>query len=472
MAYEIEPQRGYFWWADEPAQNERTMPVGAVSGSLHTDGQGRSTLRLDGLLSKIPGRLVPYGTQPTDDKDYPIVGVIKGGLSYTRLEKVRLASLHHGSNMPSSQSITALTRIDGDKLITGVEQLARCTNIRISLAAFGEWLDLSPPKFRRTRKGLVSYQQGLDEHTYELKDAVLTMNADLWASTTDNLAAETRQEGYLTFRPKAPLSFEEVKQIQKRFEDLLILLTNFERVLESILVQLDDGNHWYQLTSWRPLGEQQEVTRFGCWTLFPDLAPIFGEITSLWHEKYDRVGPGFFLYLGNRRGMHLFLEDRFMNLIWGLESLHRQIGTPWDNGNVVAKVDRILGSVCKKDRAWLARNLRYATEPPLDSRIADLLGKIPIGLTGDDLTWFAKQCAELRNAMSHHGGRRDGVDYHLIQRRMYLSSVILGPLYHARILHEIGVSDDKIRDGFNGLDASMRLPLAFKELRRLSDVNQ
>ena len=47
---------------------------------------------------------------------------------------------------------------------------------------------------------------------------------------------------------------------------------------------------------------------------------MFGAIWSRWKAMRDEFGPGFYLYLGLRRGMAMYIEHRFVNLIWGLEA--------------------------------------------------------------------------------------------------------------------------------------------------------
>ena len=46
--------------------------------------------------------------------------------------------------------------------------------------------------------------------------------------------------------------------------------------------------------------------------------------TKVVKTKREEFGPGFYLYLGTRRGMALYAEHSFVNLIWGLEAFHRK----------------------------------------------------------------------------------------------------------------------------------------------------
>jgi hypothetical protein len=79
------------------------------------------------------------------------------------------------------------------------------------------------------------------------------------------------------------------------------------------------------------------------------------------------VGPGFYLYLGLRRGPPPYIENRFVTLITGLEALHRKIKNDAEERSVKEKVSRIIASVVNKnDRKWLTSRLKNAHEPNLE----------------------------------------------------------------------------------------------------------
>src|SRR3979411_2250564 len=70
---------------------------------------------------------------------------------------------------------------------------------------------------------------------------------------------------------------------------------------------------------------------------------------------------------GLRRGTAMYIEDRYVNLIWGLEAVHRKKGGGSDA--VAAKVNRILDKIDDANgKRWLAKRLERAHEPPLEQR--------------------------------------------------------------------------------------------------------
>lgn len=159
-------------------------------------------------------------------------------------------------------------------------------------------------------------------------------------------------------------------------------------------------------------------------------------------KKRVTFGAGYYLYLGTRRGMRLYSEHRFVNLIWGIETLHRrQHASPSESTRLREKVDRILAQIAKPaDKRWLKRQLKFVYEPTLEQRLFDTLSRIPIGLETTMLRAFCKSCADSRNDISHFGGRRQGESDTDTVQELEKRSEALGYLYHTLLLYEIGVS--------------------------------
>jgi Apea-like HEPN len=201
---------------------------------------------------------------------------------------------------------------------------------------------------------------------------------------------------------------------------------------------------------------EREISRSDLWTLFPELSPDFGVIANAWFSKSVDFGPGFHLYLGNRRGVQLYVEHRFASLVWGLEAFHRT-SDQTRNTTLTAKIGRILSAVDKRDRRWLKSILEYADEPSLAQRIFSALSPLPLGFDEDELRRFAKKCADERNILSHFGGRRPGDDYAEHLRTWTLLIYAIDYLYHARLLQELGFTEASLRKIFWNIYPSARI---------------
>ncbi|MGC8532463.1 MAG: HEPN domain-containing protein [Acidiphilium sp.] len=207
------------------------------------------------------------------------------------------------------------------------------------------------------------------------------------------------------------------------------------------------------------------------------------DIINNWLEKREMFGPGIFLYLGTRRGIESYLENKFSNLVIGLEALHRAIGKNQKSDKVREKVDRIMHDVVLPgDKRWLKNVLK--AEPSLAERISDLFGTLPVSIAPEYLTKFADSCARLRNDLSHFGTTREKTSYEQFAHDTNKITRALGILYHLKILQEIGVPDALLTwiftDGFTSYQIQADLWLAgllpedpqiLRQQRRRNDAN-
>jgi hypothetical protein len=191
-----------------------------------------------------------------------------------------------------------------------------------------------------------------------------------------------------------------------------------------------------------------------CVTNFVQLRERFGDIWSNWKKKREQFGPGFYLYLGLRRGFRLYIEHRFVNLVFGLEAFHRRKYPPAEAAKMDEKIARIIGQVSlAKDKKWLTDVLEHAKEPSLGQRIYVTLPDVPLGLDDRRLESFCQVCGKLRNDLSHFGGRRhDETPYNDFILDLDSKCQALAALYQALLLHEIGIDAKLIKmwmfDGF------------------------
>ncbi len=214
--------------------------------------------------------------------------------------------------------------------------------------------------------------------------------------------------------------------------------------------------------------------RHQCATNFPRIKEKFGALFSTWRTKREKFGSAFYLYLGTRRGMQLYPETRFAMLIWGIEAFHRnKYGEGGRSGRTAARIENIISQLpAKKDRKWLASQLRHADEPNLEQRIFETLNRLPIGLDPKRLRKFASECARKRNEISHFGGQRQraGV-YSDFVLALYKLSDALSSLYHALLLFEIGLDDEMVQAWIYKSFYSSRIKFRFVEVGLMEAEN-
>jgi ApeA N-terminal domain 1 len=243
------------------------------------------------------------------------------------------------------------------------------------------------------------------------------------------------------------------------------LLTGSDYSLEWPLVCFQNNSkcRWYfrRLRSNEPL---KDIDYHNTITNFVELRDQFGSIWSKWVAKRAELCPGIYLYLGTRRGMPLYEEHRFVNLIWGVEAFHREKTRLWRSDALKEKIDRIVGQVAlETDKKWLRERLKHAHEPPLEQRIFEVFKTLPIGLDEGRLRAFSKACAKLRNDISHFGGDRHRESYLEFIRDLDRKSDALSILYHALLLHEVEIDATILSRWINDSFGSYAIKMHFAQ---------
>jgi hypothetical protein len=199
--------------------------------------------------------------------------------------------------------------------------------------------------------------------------------------------------------------------------------------------------------------EPLEVTQL--WTTFPQIEKQFGALYEKARGMRVTYGPGFYLRFGALRNTSMYIEHGFVNLIWGIESLHR-IAHPDLKGSTSAsemvegfrRIIEVQKTTLNSDeRRWLDRATKLASEPNLKDRIEDLFSRLPWRIESSSLATFADECAHRRNDLSHHGGPRSngGHAYETFLRQLMTLSGALSILYHAALLQKIGVDEQTLQ---------------------------
>jgi ApeA N-terminal domain 1 len=171
------------------------------------------------------------------------------------------------------------------------------------------------------------------------------------------------------------------------------------------------------------------------------------------------------------RNPHTYSEDRFMNLVWGLEAFHRKsLGQPSDTERTIKKKERIERIINflpndSDDRRWLQKKLKYAYEPSLELRILECFRELPFSFGKGELERFAKECASRRNDISHEGGPRGDMDYASFSTSVNKLAEALDHLFHALLLHETGVDSNVLFETMNSSwQAERRIKPALAEV--------
>lgn len=438
-------ERGRFWWHDEPVPDGcwAPNPENSQIGTLKIDDEGRSILELDGFLPGIASNFHLFlHYQDLLFHRRSIQGVLKGSNKYILLENVQGFGGMSRSSGISYPGYSANRSLISDNIFRQEPLLFQ--KMEIELKGLEQWLRLGNIKVNSDDPNRISFvYERPEEIRYQLDDGeiMISFRYNNVFRFPDSFRFSLNEYITLSYCPKENKSLEEMEQQFLLLHDLLIILIGSDFELESPYLINDGTRMKFYLA--RMKGSSKEVEWFNCWTNFVQLKPDFGKIFSTWRKKRESYGSGFYLYLGNIRRMELYVENRFMNMIWGLESLHRRKHKGSEAPRISEKVKRILACITrKKDRDWLENRLKNAAEPALADRIFQLFASLPIKIKKEKLQAFSKECADSRHEISHFGGQRDeedGASHSEFTIKIAKISEAITYLYHVLILHEIGV---------------------------------
>lgn len=441
--------RGYFWWGDEPQPKRGFWPGTAVAGALKIAASGLIRLSLDAPLSSMSKGEFIMSILNREPITRPICGVLHGSNKYVRLTDIERDGANANFEGPSNEAMLAGCCLIGIKPFSATKE-PQFGSIEMSLEGYEEWLHLRSINVVKTRRSVTARYIGPADRAWALSAGKLKLTYDLSQPAPGRRSKLFLKEiPRLRFSRNQKFTVDEAMRLSVRLEDLIILLTDSERGLDFPTLRDRRNGSPISIFYRRAQRLEKEFDLFRCWAPFPRIADHFGTIVEGWLTKHQFFGPGFHLYVGNRRRIQLYPEHRFASLVWGLEALHRRNTAPKVNSALGAKITRILGQIGDaKDRNWAGLQLKNAGEPNLASRIFDLVNTLPLGLDTRELQAFANRSADRRNDLAHFGGMRQPGQYETFLEDVLRLSETLDLFYHAKLLQEVGVPDAEVRRWF------------------------
>lgn len=451
MSEHIIDDHGYFWWSDEQTPPNQLAPDSSVAGMLKIDGDGRIDLELHGVLPNEHGAWGPLANSENPiPPERGIHGILKGSGRSVLLSGITRNGAHVSTAGISYEKFFAGSALLGKSALKPEELPVSFRKLVVELVGFEEWLALRAIESDRTRTTLTTRYEAPADFTYPLDDGTLGLRYDMSGpyfgkSRTRHL--ELVESASIEYVPKLRMSIEEAKRQYGLLADLFIVLTGSSYRLEWPVLTDGERDNRYELVFMRQSSTTKVPEQHECWTTFPQIKESFGKVVASWRKKREEFGPGIAFYLGTQREKGLYVENRFVNLVWGIEALHRRRfpAAPAPTA-LEQKIARILAQIeQEKDRSWLERKLEHAAEANLEARIFETFAGLPLGLDEAALRKFSAACAARRNQISHFGGQPPTEDYRDFIIDLARKSDALRYLYHAFLLQEIGIDPELVR---------------------------
>ncbi|KUO97737.1 hypothetical protein AR276_21270 [Stenotrophomonas maltophilia] len=422
---------------------------GCVAGLLEVADDGQITLDLIGVLLDDGEDSFGLGLEEVGPRT--IRGLLKGTGEHVLLTGARPIKMHYTDQI-SSQVMRATAALVSRHPIT----LSQFTELMMPLEGFEAWAYPGTVSGERPvgddgQRHLLSLQLARDcDRVYETFLGQLTFQTDFGGClpSYDSTSVDVSLKSQLVLRLSAHASLDQIRDYFRGFEDLILLLSNSSRSLPWPVAKSASVDGLVRIYYARANQNSAVFNRHQCWLSLARLGEDFGAVVNRWFERRRELGPGLHLFLGMRRPRPMYIEHKFANLVWGLESLHRRLydGVAESNEKLRLKVERIMSVLSGVEWAN-ASDKRYAlgkfknVEASLAERIEQLLLNIGLGFDNEKLREFSEKCADLRNDLSHYGGERTPGTYSDVIEGYVEFSIALGHLYHLLLLHLVGISD-------------------------------
>lgn len=449
MKDDVIKEIGYFWWRNELVAEGEIAPDTAVAGELTVTGDGNIRLELHGFL---PSDDHPMSRMlgGTGEVAPDIQGRLKNKSEHVLLTDVFTCGGRVAFGGISYESYGADICLIGGHPFPQTKGSLAFDGFSVPLTGYEEWLCLSSIEAYRTNRTLKLKHRVQKNIIYKLEGGgSLSIDFDLFGPVFGRVVRhsfEVKEKFGLSYLPGKKASVGSLRKDYLSISDLFLVLTGSDYSMEWPFIRLGrtaKNSHMYRAFFPRPRSTAPSPTRHDCWLTFPTIREDFAILFQQWQRKRDELGPGMSLYLGTRRGIELYVEHRFVNLIWGLESLHRTITKDQPPTPLESKVERIISQVQKSsDRKWLRGKLEHSAEPSLAERLFDCMSKLPLAFDQKVMREFCKECADRRNDISHFGGQRSPGGYGGFVEKIYDLNNALTNLYPAILLKQCGVGDE------------------------------
>jgi hypothetical protein len=450
LKYLILEERGYFWWHDANISAEQFVPDINVTGLLTIDENGYIELELDGVLPESNIFKPPHKF---------IQGILKDTGQYVLLLELFLNGGRFSTGEISYSKYMAFNCVISDFLLQLGKNVTVFNSLEIELKGFEEWIPLTSIKLENTETGVSAEYTKQDDIVYLLDDGQLILKFNLDDSygdifgggiTDKRNSVSWRETASLTYSFSEQVSLETIKHQIKLLEELLVLLTNADNCLDWATLFLDGDKKCTLYSERYHRNTISIIPKNECLIGFEQISGDFGNIFSTWKRQTEEFGSGIYLYFANRKN-NGYLENRFLYSVTGIESFYsvkfpNPARIPIENPETVKRVlnqidfDKITD---EHDKKWLRKKLPLDRKPYLKEQIYQLFKSLPFDFNQENITNFAKSCADHRNVIAHNGGAKD-VGYTSCPEFAIDLDRKLKPLlylYHFLILQEIGVDE-------------------------------
>jgi hypothetical protein len=482
----VREMHGYFWWLGEETPEGRFAPTTAVPGTLMISEDGLAKLTLTGSLIQSSFLQLDTATKRHADMHLDalagktIVGKVDDDMRCVYLQQVVYQEGGRTLDHRLLENYRAAICLVGESTTPLPPDAFTFSRLSIELTGLEEWrrhdaLRVDAAKTEGERQSqVVSYTA--EQWEYGIDEGSVSLRTDVHCTALHDIGTQKisfEQHDWIDYAPSTSQSPEELKQEFGYIEELLALLSGSYYALKWPQISTNRSSrvdaytlYFHRRTEKLPPPEAWEL-----WTFFPQVRDSFGTIYGNWRKKRREHGAGFYLHLAALRNSSMYVEHRFVNLVWGIESLHRSLfplakGPSSDKAIIKSLLTNLAEHLKPKQAKWLEKQFERSTEPTLQDRIVETFKTLPWQIEIKTLREFAKRCQDRRNDISHFGGPRKekNESYEVFLQDLIQLSAALSRLYHAALLKEIGVEDPTVRSTLFDMPVNFRIRQEFERV--------
>jgi hypothetical protein len=395
---EMLKERGFFWWFNDPARPANSKETSIPAFLTITDG-GQISLETDGTLCSAD-ECSDWGKDRALPEARRVAGWLASSGKYVLLDGLERTDFSFSHESPQQQKFSAAlcTQRESPSSFPETYKHENFVELRIELSGFEDWLDLNSIVVDQEVSESDEVHIRLSYKEWEFKYPTLGGNISIESLTTgaDLLGlssqypqrnAQFTQHYYLVFRPDSPSDLSTMRYTYTSLEELLaVLVGSYCPLSWPILVSSEEpfDSCWDTIYFDRGTPPAHPVNGYTIWVPFKQINKVLGELFRSWLNGSEAFGAGYYLYISALRNPHRYAEHRFVNLIWGLEALHRKwLAEPETSERIQGerrRVKRILDLLPEGDgdQKWLRGRLKHAHELSLEARILQCFCKLPI----------------------------------------------------------------------------------------------
>jgi hypothetical protein len=374
MRVESQTIEGYFWLPETPDHK--------VSGKLLISERGDVNLEIMGAITK---------DCPMDpDELHRVHGQLENGKAVT-------IEPNFFTNRSLSLPGMAKSKLSCRLVIIGAffdaEEDIAFDRVKFAVEGLNEWVGISGIKVENNWKektGSIHFTPP-EEETHILDDGnefSIRFQWTLPSSGPATTEAKITQKSLIEISSSnGLLPLKVYAQYIYRFTNFLCLahdkplaLTYLEAYHPDIHIELTDKQVPQNIEVIYPSlphpDKEHKTDIFGLLFNYKAVSENFAKVLSNWLKDYDELEPAFNLYFAATGSDNLYLDNKFLFLVQGLETLHRRTNpnkTHMEPKQYKELKELLLNSCTEEHKQWLKSKLQYANEVSLRQRLKDLI---------------------------------------------------------------------------------------------------